>query len=224
MKGTLVNTVAVIAGGALGAFLGARVKERYKTAIMQALGVAVVFLGFRMAFGSKNDVMTVGALIAGALTGELLRIEDRVLAAGEWLKARVKSSSATFSEGFATASILYVTGAMAIIGAIKDGSGGDPSLLYVKAILDGSSAIIFASALGVGVAMSAVSVFLYQGAFTLLAGRLAFLEDGAVQAAVNGVGGLMVVAIGINLLGILKIRTGNLLPGLFYAILLALWL
>jgi uncharacterized membrane protein YqgA involved in biofilm formation len=224
VKGTIVNTGAVLAGGVLGALLGSKVEERFKTTILHALGVAVIYIGLRMALSAKSELLAVGCLLLGAITGEALRIEDRVCAAGEWLKGQLRSSSPTFAEGFATASILYVTGAMAIIGAIKDGVYGDPSMLYVKALLDGSASIIFGSALGIGVAASALSVLLYQGAFTLLASRLTFLEDPAVLSAVNGVGGLLVLAIGINLLGVVKIRTGNLIPGLFYAIIFALYL
>jgi len=151
-------------------------------------------------------------------------VEGRIAAVGEWLKRRFQSESSTFVQGFVTASVLYCTGAMVIVGSIRDGTVGDPSILYVKSLLDGVASIAFASSLGSGVAFSALSVFLVQGSITLLASKLAFLQGPGVIEAVTATGGLLILGIGINILEIKQIRVGNLVPALVYAILAVLYL
>ena len=152
------------------------------------------------------------------MTGELLRIEQGVERVGEWLKTRTGSSSSTFVQGFVSASILYLTGAMMIVGCIQDGTVGDTRTLSIKSLLDGVASVALASTLGAGVAFSALSVLLVQGAVTLLASHLHFLREPAVLSAVTATGGLVILGIGINLLNMARIRIGNFLPALFYAI------
>ncbi len=224
MTGTLVNTGAIVAGALIGVAAGNQISERYKSILMQALGLSVIFIGLRMAFEATSDLVVVGSLLLGAITGEILAIEDKMARVGAFLQKRFAKGSTTFIEGFVTASVIYVTGAMMIVGSIKDGTVGDPTILYIKALLDGVCSVVLASTLGIGVAFSALTVLVAQGAVTLLASRLAFLETPAVLSAINGVGGLMILAIGLNLLEITKIRTGNLLPGLIFAIIGALYL
>ncbi len=224
MTGTLVNTGAIVAGALIGVAAGNQISERYRSILMQALGLAVIFIGLRMAFEATSDLLVVGSLLVGAVTGELLAIEAKMERVGAFLQKRFAKNSSTFIEGFVTASVIYVTGAMMIVGSIKDGTIGDPTILYIKALLDGVCSVVLASSLGIGVAFSALTVFVAQGTVTLLASRLAFLETPAVLSAINGAGGLMILAIGLNLLEITKIRTGNLLPGLVFAIIGALYL
>jgi hypothetical protein len=151
-----------------------------------------------------------------------LHIEQRLEGLAEVLRQRLRASSERFVEGFVTASLLYLTGAMTIVGSIQDGTLGDPSVLLVKALLDGVASVALASSLGVGVMFSALPVLLVQGSITLLAAQLAFLSQPAVLDAINAAGGLLILGIGINLLEIGRIRVGNLLPALFYAIVGAL--
>jgi uncharacterized protein len=224
MKGTFANTGAIIAGSVIGLLAGARLPERVKTIIMQALGLAVMLIGLQMALSGKEIIATVGCLLLGAITGELLNIERHVESLGTWLKARFRSESSTFVQGFVSASILYVTGAMVIVGSIQDGTTGDATTLYIKSILDGVASIAFASTLGVGVAFSALSVFLVQGSITLLASQLLFLQNPAVIGAVTSSGGLLILGIGMNILEVTRIRIGNLLPALVYAIIWAAYL
>lgn len=223
MTGTVVNTLAVAAGGAAGAIAGRRVSERFQGILMQALGLSVLLLGLQMALSGEKPLLSVGCVIAGALTGEALRIERALERFGGALQRRLRAGSATFVEGFASASILFCTGAMMIVGSIQDGTVGDPSTLYVKAMLDGAASVVMASSLGVGVAFSALSVLLTQGAITLLAGHLEALQRPEVLSAVTATGGLLIAGIGLNLLGATKIRTGNLMPAVFYAAAAALW-
>ncbi|NPV03905.1 MAG: DUF554 domain-containing protein [Syntrophaceae bacterium] len=223
MIGTLVNTAAVAAGSLAGAVIGKRLPDRIKSIVMQALGLSVVLIGLQMALSGTRPLLVIGSLLAGAVTGELLNIEGAVEALGEWLKRRFRSDSSTFVQGFVTASILYCTGAMVIVGSIRDGTVGDPSILYVKSLLDGVASVAFASSLGPGVAFSALSVLVVQGSITLLASQLTFLQEPAVIEAVTATGGLLILGIGLNLLEIAKIRVGNLVPALVYAIVAAMY-
>ncbi len=223
MKGTFANTGAIIAGSIIGMLAGTRLPERVKTIIMQALGLSVVLIGLQMAISGKEIIAVVGCLLLGAITGEFLNIERHVESVGEWLKLRFRSGSSTFVQGFVSASILYVTGAMVIVGSIQDGTTGDATTLYIKSILDGVASIAFASTLGVGVAFSALAVLLVQGAITLLASQLLFLQSPAVLGAVTSTGGLLILGIGFNILEVTRIRIGNLLPALVYAIIWAVY-
>ncbi len=218
MNGTLVNTAAIIAGGFIGISAGGYLPERIKTIMVQALGLSVLLVGIQMALAVTDLIVTIGCMLAGAITGELLRIEYWIERLGAWLRDRSRSNSSTFAEGFMSASVLYLTGAMMIVGSIQDGTIGDSTTLYVKSLLDGVIAIPLASTFGIGVAFSAVSVLVVQGSITLLASRLVFMQDPGVLNAVTVTGGLLIVGIGLNLLKITKIRIGNFLPAVFYAI------
>jgi uncharacterized membrane protein YqgA involved in biofilm formation len=207
--GTIVNTGAVLAGSAVGISAGKRLPERIRTILMQALGLSVLLIGLKMALSGEKLIAAIGYLLLGGLTGEILRIEERIERVGEWLKKRSGSDSS---------SLLYLVGAMMIVGSIQDGTAGDPSTLYVKSLLDGVASIALASTFGVGVAFSALSVLVVQGSITLLASKLLFLQDPNVLNAITGTGGLLILGIGINLLELKYIKTGNLLPALLYAI------
>jgi len=223
VTGTFVNTGAVVAGSLLGVMIGKRLPDRIKTIVMQALGLSVILIGLQMALSGTRPLLAIGSILLGAVTGELLDIEGRIAAIGEWLKRRFRSESSTFVQGFVTASVLYCTGAMVIVGSIRDGTVGDPSILYVKSLLDGVASIAFASSLGLGVAFSALSVFAVQGAITLLASQLIFLQNPGVIESVTATGGLLILGIGINILEIKQIRVGNLVPALVYAAIAALY-
>ena len=219
-----MNTGAVVAGSLLGVMIGKRLPDRIKTIVMQALGLSVILIGLQMALSGTRPLLVIGSILLGAVTGELLDIEGRIAAIGEWLKRRFRSESSTFVQGFVTASVLYCTGAMVIVGSIRDGTVGDPSILYVKSLLDGVASIAFASSLGLGVAFSALSVFAVQGAITLLASQLIFLQNPGVIESVTATGGLLILGIGVNILEIKQIRVGNLVPALVYAAIAALYI
>jgi len=218
MIGTLVNTGAVVIGGAIGLAAGTRLPERMKTILMQALGLSVLAIGLRMALEAQHALLAIACLLLGGISGELLRIEQRMDGLAETLRQLLRADSSRFVEGFVTATLLYLTGAMTIVGSIRDGTVGDPGILLLKALLDGVASVALASSLGVGVIFSALPVLVVQGGITLLAGQLAFLSQPAVLDAVNATGGLLILGIGINLLEIGRIRVGNLLPAVLYAI------
>lgn len=217
MIGTMVNTAAIVAGSVLGISAGRRINERLKQILMQALGLAVIVIGLSMALSVKDLIPSVACLLLGALTGELMKIERGVEMIGEKLKNRFSSGSSTFVQGFVTATVLYLSGPMTIIGCFQDGTVGNPDTLYLKSILDGVASIALSSTLGIGVAFSAASVMVVQGSMTLLAGCLSFLQEPAVLQSITATGGMIILGIGINLLELTIIRVGNLIPALVYA-------
>ncbi|MDT8273479.1 MAG: DUF554 domain-containing protein [Desulfomonilia bacterium] len=219
MLGTTVNTISVLAGSALGIFAGKRITEELKDILMQALGLAVVVIGLQMALSAQNLIPYVVCLLLGGITGEALGIEQGLSRFAEWLKSRFNQGSTTFVQGFVTATVLYLTGAMMIVGCIQDGTVGDSSTLVLKSLLDGVASLVLASTLGIGVAFSALPVFVVQGSLTLLSAKLLFLQNPDVLASVTSTGGMMILGIGINLLKLTQIRVGNFIPGLVYAIL-----
>ncbi|OPZ59672.1 MAG: putative membrane protein YdfK [Deltaproteobacteria bacterium ADurb.Bin510] len=218
MIGTVVNTATVLGGSVIGLAIGRRIPENLKTLLMQTLGLTVLVIGIKMALTGTTPLVTLACLLIGAVIGELLAIEDWLDRLGWRLKRRFAGDSARFVDGFVSATLLFLTGAMTIVGSIQDGVSHDPSTLYLKAMLDGIAAITLASAYGVGVAFSAGMVLIVQGGLTLLAASLGFLQAPDVLSSVTAVGGIVIVAIGINLLELKRVRVGNLIPGILLAI------
>lgn len=229
--GTIVNFFAVIVGSMVGIFLRHGIPERFKTTIMQAVSLSVVFIGisgvlqgmFKVNSGNKLDrqyiTLMIFSLIIGGVIGEFLKIEDFLDNLGEKIKnsmgKRLNSENSRFTEGFVTASLVFCVGAMAIVGSLEDGLNRNYSILFAKSILDGVSSIIFSATMGIGVMFSALVVLLYQGSITLLAGLLKpFLTDVTISQT-SMVGSVLIFAIGLNMLGITKIKVGNLLPAIF---------
>ena len=223
MKGTLVNVAAVLAGSTVGMAVGARLPERIKTMITSALGLSTLLIGMRMAFKSNNVLIVIASMVGGGIVGELLDLERRIEAFGEFLKAKVGSRQGSFVTGFLTASLVYCVGPMTIVGSIQEGLSGNADVLYAKAMLDGAASVAFASSLGLGVAFSAVTVFLLQGALTLLGSQLAFLLEERILNELTGTGGVMILGIGLLLLDVKRLRVANYLPALVIAVLLALF-
>lgn len=225
MTGTLVNTGTVLLGSLIGLTIGKRMPARVKDILMQSLGLVTFFFGIRMCLvdgKSANALMAAGCVILGGLTGELLCIEQHMERLAEKLKKALNSGSPRFVEGFVTSSVLYLTGPMAILGCLTDGLSGDASTLYIKSLLDGVASIALASTLGVGVIFSALSVLLVQGGITLAASWLTFAQNPEILASIAATGGVLIMGIGLILLDIKRIRTGNMLPALAYAVMFPL--
>ncbi|BAD42091.1 DUF554 domain-containing protein [Symbiobacterium thermophilum] len=212
--GTLANVGAVLLGGALGSLVIPQVPEEMRTSTMKALGLAVVLIGLKMAWETESILLLVVSLALGTMLGEWLRIEDRLQAWARRLERWPITQRGGFAKGFVQASLLFCTGAMAITGALEDGLNGNPSILYAKSILDGVASIMFGSVMGVGVMFAAVPVLVYQGLITLGASAISRFLTEAMIREISATGGLMVAAIGFNLMGAAEIRIGNLLPGL----------
>ncbi len=220
MLATLVNAAAVIAGSLLGLLLRGRLRDVYRTAIQTGAGILTLVVGIQMAMKSSMIVALALALIVGGLLGEWWRIEDGILRLGENLRRTFRAGAdgsdgaRNFAYGFLNASLLFCVGAMAIVGSFKAGTEGDYTLIFTKSVLDGAMAVVFTAAQGIGVAFSALSVLVYQGALTLLAGVVKPLVTDALIAEITGIGGALLLMIGINLLGIARLKTANFLPSI----------
>ena len=228
MTGTLVNAGAIVVGGFTGVLLKRGLSEETGRTCNQMFGLATAVVGLN---GLLSNMMEVGAdgrlsasgelllflsLVIGGVVGEALRLEDRINRGGRRIEARLGSEG--FAAGFINASLIFCVGAMAIMGAINDGLTGDSSVLFVKSALDGVFAVVLGSTLGIGVVFSAVPVFLYQGAITLLAGALAPYCTDAMLRSLCTVGYALVICICLNFLLVNRIKTANLLPSLLVPI------
>ncbi len=222
MTGTIVNTLAVIAGSLMGLAAGKRLPGRIKEILMQALGLGVLYIGLKMALVGDEPLIPIACVLIGGLTGELLRIQQGLERLAAWLKRKLDSGSPTFVDGFVSSSVMYLVGPMTILGCIDDGLTGDPHTLYIKSIFDLVASFAMASSLGVGVIFSAASVLVVQGLLTMGASWFVFMKEPQVLNAVTSTGGVMILGIGIILLDIKKIRMANLLPALVFAVVLAL--
>lgn len=233
--GTIVNTLAVIAGGITGMLLKNGLKQRFQDIIMQGLGLAVVFVGAAGAMSgmlkvvdqgieSSGSLILVVSMVLGAIIGEMINIELRIEQFGTFLKKKVKSEDSKFVDGFVSTSLVICVGAMAIVGSFQDGLVGDSSILISKAMMDFVIVVVFASTLGIGTVFSAIPIFLYQGALTLCASFLAPYFTDAVIANLSFVGSVLIFAVGTNLCFQTKIKVGNLLPAIFIPIFLALFI
>jgi uncharacterized protein len=218
LLGTLVNGGLIIIGTLIGKLLH-KIPESMKTTVMYAIGLSVIVLGLQMGLKSENFLIVIISLVMGAVFGELMQLEEKLNQLGLWLERKIGTSGkGSISEGFVTATLIFVIGAMAIIGALDSGIRGDHDVLYTKGLIDGFTSIILTSTLGVGVIFSAIPVMLYQGLIALFATQI----DGLVPQALmdqfivemTATGGVMIFAIGLNLTGLVKIKVANLLPGI----------
>lgn len=221
MIGTITNTVLVLIGSLIGMLLQKGIPENIKQIIMSGLGIFTCILGIKMGIQMETPIIVIVSLVLGGISGEILKIEESIELIGEKFKKIIRfSESGRFSQGFVTASILFSVGPMTILGCIQDGLLHKPELLITKSIMDGISAIILTSTLGIGVLFSAIVVLLFQGSITILAGQLDFLGEPYYLNDFTGIGGMLVFGIGIRLLGIKDIKVGNFLLGLLFIILL----
>ncbi|CAM5798078.1 MULTISPECIES: DUF554 domain-containing protein [Brevibacillus] len=221
LLGTLVNAIAIIAGALLGRLLSG-IPESIRKTVMQGIGLAIVLLGIKMSLETQNFLLVILSIVIGSILGELIGIESGLNKLGQWLESKMGGrSQGSIATGFVTTTLVYCIGAMAVLGAMDSGLRNNHEILYTKAMLDGFSAIIFSSTLGIGVLFSAVPVFLYQGAIALLSTQIYnFVSQETLDAMlveVTAVGGLMIIAIGINILELKKINVANMLPALVIA-------
>ena len=218
MLGTIVNALAIVVGGLLGLVLQRGIPEQYKQTILQGIGLSVILIGWKSALLADNLLVVICSIVIGAVLGEWLRIEARLEGLGQWLEGKVAAktgNTTSLARGFVTASLVYCVGSMAIVGSLESGLTGQHHTLFAKSVLDGVISVVFASAMGVGVLLSSLAVLLYQGTLTLAAVLLKPLLIPVAVAQMTSVGGLLIVAIGLNTLGLIRIRVGNLLPAIF---------
>jgi uncharacterized membrane protein YqgA involved in biofilm formation len=222
MTGTLVNVGAILLGTLIGELVGGRLSAQLQTRILHGLGLVVLVIGIDNAlqWRDTNPLFVLGGVLLGGLAGEALRIEDRLQAVGDQAQRTLaRGGESTVAEGFFTASLIFCVGALAVVGSIQDGLTGNHDTLYTKALLDGFASVALAASLGWGVALSAVSVLIYQGALTLGAGLFQnILTDGSdALLSLTSAGGVLIIGLSLKLLDIQDVKVGNFLPALLFA-------
>jgi uncharacterized membrane protein YqgA involved in biofilm formation len=220
--GTIVNAAAVLAGGTAGVLLRRRFPERMRETVMAGIGLATLVIGAQMALQTSNVLIVIVSLTVGAIIGEALRVEDGLEALGAWAERRIgrAGGAGSVATAFVTSSLLFCVGPMTVLGAIQDGLGQPPLLLYTKSVLDGVSAIAIGAALGAGVLLSAGTVLAYQGAITLAAGAVQALLTPEMTRELTATGGVLIIGLGLAILQIRRVRVGSLLPALLVVVML----
>ncbi|NLJ28848.1 MAG: DUF554 domain-containing protein [Deltaproteobacteria bacterium] len=222
MVGTTINVGTILAGSMLGVTIGSRLSEKMRETALQGLGLVTTLVGLQMALETKNILIVLGAVLTGAILGEMLRIDEGLQKLGTFLQSSLSKgtkgqTARNFSEGFVMASLVFCVGPMAILGSIQDGLSGDYRTLAVKSMLDFFAAIAFSSSLGWGVGLSAFTILIYQGSLTFFAGVFAGILTDPMIAEMTATGGLIIVGIGLKLLDLKAIRLANFLPALAMA-------
>lgn len=224
--GTIINTAAVILGGLIGLLLKNGLKQRVQDILMQGCGVAVIFIGAagvlsKMLVITESGIETQGtmllifSLVLGGIAGELINVEKWLDVLGEKIKKAVKANDDNkFVEGFVNVSLIICVGAMAIVGSIQDGISGDFSMLTAKAVLDAVIVAVFASTYGIGAVFSAVPIFVYQGAITLIAFFCGSFVSDVVVSDLSFIGSALIFCVGVNISFGKKFKVGNMLPAL----------
>lgn len=217
--GTIINTATVVFGGGCGVFFGRKIPNRVKDLVVQTIGLVTIGLGLSDVLKTHNMVIPLVSLVAGGIIGEFLRIEAGLERLGTSLQKRFASGSdeSSFVRGFVTASLLFCVGPLTILGALEDASGKTPQLYIIKGTLDGFMSMILTAAHGIGAAFSALSVFVVQGLLTLGGTSIDAVLTERMQTEMFATGGFAVLAIGLNLLQLTKIRLGSLIPSLVVA-------
>ncbi len=217
MLGTIVNALAIIVGAFFGILLKKGIPEKISDLVMKAVGLCVLYVGLSGALEGKNSLVMIISMVFGAVIGGLLDLDDKLKRLGLFCEEKLSKNkeNGTFAEGFVTASLLFCVGAMAIVGPLQSGLSNDNSTLFTKSILDGISSIIFASQFGVGVMLSALAVFAYQGSIALLAQWVAPVLSEAAICEMTCVGSLLIIGLALNILKITKIKVMNFVPAIF---------
>lgn len=218
----MVNAAAVIIGGGLGCTMGSIIPKKISDSIMKGVGLAVMYIGISGALDGQQVLITIISIAVGALIGEAIDIDRHLSRLSEWVETKLKGTggASSVAEGMCTGTLLFCVGAMAVVGSLQAGLTGDCSTIYTKSLLDLISSLVLASTLGIGVAFSALPLFIYQGAITVFASAISpFLSD-LVIAEMGCTGSLLICALGLNVIGATKIKVANYLPAIFLPILI----
>jgi uncharacterized membrane protein YqgA involved in biofilm formation len=220
MIATFVNCATVIVGSLIGLLLHRKISDSFKHVVYVGAGMISLILGIKMGLVTTRIVFMALALILGGILGEWWNVEGGILRMGEFLKKRFaqRETEKDFAGGFLTASVIFCVGAMTLVGAFKAGAEGNYDLILTKSVMDGFMAIMLTAAMGTGVAFSAITILVYQGGITLLAGVLQPLVNELLLGELTAVGGVLVIMIGLNLLGLAKLKTANYIPALLITI------
>ncbi len=225
MLGTIVNFFTIFVGGIIGVLLKGGLPKRFTDTIMSGVALCVIYIGISGTLKGENMLLIVISIAIGSVLGELINIDEKLILLGNFIENKAKSFSkdTSISLGFVTASLLFCVGAMAVVGSLESGLLGKYDILFTKSILDGVTALILSSTLGIGVILSAFSVLVYQGLITLAASLLQNILTTPIVNEMSAVGSLLIIGIGLNMLGITKIKVANMLPAIFIPIIYGLF-
>lgn len=215
MLGPIVNAVVIVLCALAGKFLIKGLSGRFEIIIKKAIGLSIVYIGISGAMENQRVMLLIISMVAGSILGEWINIDKGMNKLGLWAERKLGFGEGNFSKGFITASILFCTGSMAIVGSMQSGLLGNHEMLYAKSILDGVIAIVFASTMGIGVLFSAIPVFVYEGAIALGAGFIKDLLTPEIITEMSAVGSLLIAALGFNFLEIREIKVANMIPAIF---------
>ena len=219
MLGVLINMGAIIAGASAGLILKKGIPEHISDMIMKGMGLCIIYVGISGMLDNENAMVMVISMAVGTLIGSALKLQARLESFG--ISVEMKLNKDGFAKGFVNASMVFVIGAMAIVGSLQAGLVGDNTTLITKAALDGITSIIFAATMGYGVIFSCIPVGIWQGGIVLLATVLApLIDDPYIIAEINAVGSLLIFGLGLNMLGITKLKVMDMMPAIFFPILL----
>ena len=228
MIAVFVNCIAIIIGSLIGVIFSSKISDNLSRVVQTGAGVVTMVIGIEMALAYETIIFLAMAVIAGGILGSWMDIDGKILLLGDALgklvlrkknsQSQQEQGASNFAYGFLNASVLFCVGAMAILGSIKAGIDGDYTIIFTKSVLDGFMAIVFAAALGIGTAFSALTVLVYQGALTLLSGLVAAYANDVLLAELGATGGILIIMIGVNLMGLAKIKTANYLPALVLSV------
>lgn len=228
MVGTLVNTGAIIAGSFVGVMIQSRLSPKMTNIVFQGLGLVTIAIGISMSLRIEDMILVVISIVVGSVIGQAVDLNKHLRQLSDYIQIKTKknkieseTSSTRFTEGFVTASMLFCVGSMAILGAIEDGMGKSPDLLFTKSVMDGISAIALASSFGICIMFSSIPVLLYQGGLTLFASFIMRYMSDAMTANMTGVGGILLIGLGISILKIKDINVTNMLPALVIIVILS---
>lgn len=215
MLGPVVNGVVIVICALAGKFFVKGLSGRFEEIIKKAIGLSIMYIGISGAMENNRVMLLIVSMVAGSIIGEWINIDKGMNKLGMWAEKRFGFGEGNFAKGFVTASILFCTGSMAIVGAMQSGLQGNHEMLYAKSILDGVIAIVFTSTMGIGVAFSAVPVFLYEAAIALGAGYIKDWLTPEIITEMSAVGSLLIAALGFNFLEVKEIRVANMIPAIF---------
>ena len=226
MLGTIVNSLTIIVGGFIGILIKKGIPEKLNKSVMNAISLAVIYMGISGALKGDNALIIIICMCLGAAIGELIDIDRLLNNLGNYLESKFSKegvNKVSISQGFVNSSLIFCVGAMAVVGALQSGLSGDNSTLFAKSVLDGVSSIFFAASMGIGVLASSIAVFIYQGLIALAASSISYLLKDIVVTYMTSVGSLLIMAIGLNMLDICKIKVANLLPAMFIPVIMGIF-
>ena len=221
LAGALFNVLTILLGGGVGLLLKEGLPKTLQDTIIKGMALCVIYIGVSGALEGKSPLVLVISIATGAIIGELLDLEGKMNKAGDFVQSKFKGSNSPISQGFVTATLLFGVGAMAIVGSLQGGLTGDHSVIYTKSVIDGVVAVILTSRYGFGVILSAVPIFVYQGGIALLAGLLEPVLNDITVAEMTCSGSLLIMALGLNMLGVTKLKVINYIPAIFISAILS---